>query len=88
METHAAATIEPFAFTGSRVDREGELALFVLEVKHRCRLRHGDGCLKASWGGGTWHSLFSFPPPFDAQEWQGVLEGLHRLANSLERRAA
>ena len=66
METRAPVTMESYAFTGHRSDREGELALFALEVKHEFMLRHEDGCLKARWAPQKMTSLvnfdFNFPP--------------------------
>jgi hypothetical protein len=87
METHAPVTMESYAFTGYRSDREGELALFALEVKHECMLRHEEGCLKARWAPQKVSSLFNFPPNFDPQKWQSILEAMHTLAGSIERRA-
>jgi hypothetical protein len=83
VETQAAATIESYEFC-YRADREAELAMFALEVDHELKLRHEDGCLKAKW------SPFAllFPPPFDPPKWQSVLESMHTVAGSLERRAA
>ena len=87
MATGAAVIMETYDFAGYRADREGELALFALEVKHDIRLRHEDGCLKALWVPSSWFSLFSFPPPFDRTKWQSVLEAMDTLSGSLERRA-
>ncbi len=85
METRSTTTIESYEWS----DRESELALFALEVKHHFRLKHEEGCLKALWGGGSsWSSLFTFPPRFDPTMWQSVLEAMQTLAGSLERRAA
>ena len=89
METRAPVTMESYAFAGYRSDREGELALFALEVKYEFMLKHEEGCLKARWAPHkaasllTWH----FPPNFDAQKCQSVLEAMHILAGSIERRA-
>ena len=90
METSAPVTIESYAFTGYRSDREGELALFALEVKHEFTLRHEEGCLKARWAPQKMSSLFTFdfPPNFDTQKCQSVLEAMHTLAGSIERRAS
>jgi hypothetical protein len=85
METHSRATMESHDFTGYRSDREGELALWALEVDHKFGLRHSDGCLKGVWGGG---SFFGFGGRFDPAKMQAVLEAMHTLAGSLERRAA
>jgi hypothetical protein len=87
METHSAATMESYDFTGYRPDRETEMALFALEVKHDLRLMHRDATLKALWQP---VAFFIFPNPgvFDPAKWQSVLEAMHTLAGSLERRAA
>ena len=85
METRAERTMETYDWTGYRPDRETELALFALEVDHELRLRHSDRCLKALWQP---FKLFGFPGEFDRPKWQSVLEGMHMLAGSLERRAA
>jgi hypothetical protein len=87
METGAPMTMESYAFAGYRADREGELALFALEVKHEFMLRHEDGCLKARWAPQSMSALFNFPPDFDRQKCQSVLEAMHTLAGSIERRA-
>jgi hypothetical protein len=86
METRAARTLETAAFTGDKVDREGELALFALEVTHELRLSHEDGWLKARWGESR--PSLDFPQRFDAPKWQSVLDAMHTLAGSLERREA
>jgi len=83
METRVATTIESYEFTGDRADREGELALFGLEAKHELRLKLQDGCLKALWQP---LNLMFFPGAFDPGKWQSVLEAMHTLAGSLERR--
>jgi len=87
METHAPVTMESYEFTNFRSDREGELALFALEVKHGFLLRHEEGCLKARWAPEKAASLFTFnfPPNFDTQKIQSVLEAMHILAGSIER---
>ena len=85
METRAAITMEPADFTGYRADREGELALFALEVKHDLRLQHADGCLKVMWQPSNVFSRFAFPPPLDAPKWRSVLEAMSTLSGSLER---
>ena len=89
METRAAMTMESYELTGFRSDREGELALFALEVKHEFMLRHEEGCLKARWAPHKVASLFNFdfPPDFDTRKSQSVLEAMHTLAGSIERRA-
>ena len=88
METRASDD-GTYAFTGWS-DREGELALFALE-KHEFMLRHEEGCLKARWAPQKVASLFTFdsnfPPNFDTQKCQRVLEAMHTLAASIERRA-
>jgi hypothetical protein len=85
METPAVPTMESYDFAGYRADREGELALFALEAKHELVLRVRDGCLKALWQP---FNLMFFPGAFDPKKWQSVLEAMHTLAGSLERRAA
>jgi len=89
METRAPVTMESYEFTGFRSDREGELALFALEVKHEFMLRHEEGCLKARWAPQkmTSHFNFDFPPNFDKQKCQKVLEAMQTLVGSIERRA-
>jgi hypothetical protein len=87
METQSAATMEAYEFTNYRSDRDGERALFALEVKHEFRLRHEAGCLKALWVP-VWATPLTFPPLFDPKKWQSVLETMHTLAGSLEKRAA
>ena len=89
METHAPVAMESYEFTGYRSDREGELALFALEVKHEFMLRHEEGCLKARWAPQkmTSHFNFDFPPNFDKQKCQKVLEAMQTLVGSIERRA-
>jgi hypothetical protein len=59
------------------------LALFALEAKHDLVLRLRDGCLKALWQP---FNLMFFPGVFDPDKWQSVLEAMHCLAGSLERR--
>ena len=90
METHAPVAMESYEFAGSRFDREGELALWALEVKHGFMLRHEEGCLKARWASQNVTSLFNFdfnfPPNFSTQKCQSVLETMHTLAGSIERR--
>lgn len=83
MQTHAALTMESYEFAGYKADREGELALFALEAKHEFVLRLRDGCLKALWQ--PFNVLF-LPRVFDPKKWQSVLEAMHTLAGSLERR--
>ena len=83
METHAEMTMDSYEFAGYKADREGELALFALEAKHELVLRLRDGCLKASWQ--PFNVLF-FPRLFDPKKWQNVLESMHSLAGSLERK--
>jgi hypothetical protein len=90
METRAPVTMESYELTGFRSDREGELALFALEVKHEFMLRHEEGCLKARWAPQKMTSLFNFdfPPNFDKQKCQKVLEAMQTLVGSIERRAS
>jgi hypothetical protein len=85
MEAHVATAMESYEFTGYRADREGELALFALEAKHELVLTLQDGCLKALWQ--PLNSMF-FPGVFDPEKWQGVLEAMHSLVGSLERRGS
>lgn len=89
METHAPVAIESYEFTGWS-DRDGELALFALEVKYEFKLRHEEGCLKARWVPQKMASLFNFdfkyPPGLDTEVCQRVLEAMHTLAGSIERR--
>lgn len=85
LETGAAAAMEPLDFAGYRPDRGTELALFALEAKHELRLSHQDGCLKALWQP---IGFFIFPGHFERPKWQSVLEAMHTLADSVERRAA
>jgi hypothetical protein len=85
METQAPMTMDSYEFAGYKADREGELALFALEAKHELVLRLKDGCLKALWQ--PFHVLF-FPRAFDPTKWQSVLEAMHTLVVSLERKAA
>jgi hypothetical protein len=87
METHSATTMESHHFIGYRPNRETEMALFALEVKHDLRLMHRDACLKALWQPVT---FFIFPNPgrFEPAKWQSVLEAMHTLAGAIERRAA
>ncbi len=88
METNAPAAIESYEFTGYRSDREGELALYALEVKYEFVLRHEERCLKARWAPQKAASLFSwdFPGDFGAEKCLSVLETMHTLACSIERR--
>lgn len=83
METHAPRTMDTYDFAGYKADREGEVALFALEVKHDLRLRHMDGYLKAE---GQPRKFF--PRVFDRSKWQSVLEAMDTLADSMEGRAS
>ena len=85
METGAATPVDSYEFAEYKGDRESELALFALEAKHDLVLRVRDGCLKALWQ--PWRLTF-FPGAFDSTKWQSVLEAMHTLAGSLERREA
>ncbi|MGH3116467.1 MAG: hypothetical protein ACRD09_09735 [Vicinamibacterales bacterium] len=85
METSAAASIDPHDFAAFRQNRDADLALFALEGRHELRLTHQAGCLKALWQP---IGFFIFPGRFEPQKWQNVLEEMHALAGSLERRAA
>lgn len=82
METNAVLTIESYAFTGDKGDREAELALFELEVKHELKLRHEEGCLKARFS----PSLLDLSD-CDTYKYHRVLEEMYTLAGSIERRA-
>jgi hypothetical protein len=86
METRSDVSLQTYDFAGYRTDRESELALFALEVKHGLRLKHEARCLKAMWGP-PWHALF-LGISFDPTNWQTVLEGMHTMAGSIEGRAA
>jgi hypothetical protein len=83
METRAAPTMDTYDFAGYKADREGDRAVFALEVKHGLRLRHMDGSLKAE---GQPHRLF--PRTFDRPKWQSVLEAMDTLCGSIERRVS
>jgi hypothetical protein len=89
METHAPMTMDTFDFADYRSDRDGEVALFALEVKHEFMLRHEEGCLKARWAPHkmTWRFFDFNIPPFDRQKCRSVLEAMDALAGSIERRA-
>ena len=89
METSAPVVMHSYEFAGYRADREGELALFALEVKHEFLLRHEERCLKARWAPVKAASLFTFtfPPTFDPKKWQSILEAMDTLAGSIERHA-
>jgi hypothetical protein len=86
METYGTSTMDSYEFVGDRFDKESELAVFALEVKHGLKLKHEDACLKARWGRESWPSLFIFPGRFDPPKWQNVLEAMRTVAGSLERR--
>ena len=81
MATGAARRMDTYDFADYRADREGEAALFALEVKHDLRLRHMDGYLKA-----RGEPRKFFPRSFDRSKWQSVLEAMETLARSMERR--
>ena len=83
METHAARMMDTYDFAGYKGDRDGELALFALQVKHELILRHVDGWLKAQW-----YPLGFLPRAFDRSKWHSVLEAMHTLAGSIERRVS
>jgi len=78
--------MESADLTGFRDDREGELALFALEVTHDLKLRHEARCLKVKWSPPFAHPL-TFSPTFDPPKWQSVLEAMHTVSGALERRA-
>jgi hypothetical protein len=83
METHGPRAMDTYDFAGYKGDREGEVALFALEVKHELKLRHLDGYLKAEW-----QPLGFLPRSFNRSKWQSVLEAMDALAGSIERRVA
>jgi hypothetical protein len=83
VEVRASLAWDTYDFAGYKGDREGELALFALEVKHELTLRHVDGYLKAQW-----QPLGLFPGSGDRSKWRSVLEALDTLAGSIERRAS
>ena len=83
METRAGASMETYELAGFKPDRETERALFALEVKHELALKHEERCLKARWR----PSAVFFPRAFDASTAQSVLEAMHTVASSIERRA-
>jgi hypothetical protein len=85
MEGHATVTMENYDLAGYRPDRESELARVALQEHHEFRLRYADGCLEAK---RQWHLFANFPPPFEPEKWQSVLEAMYTVAGSLERRAA
>lgn len=86
METCASPQwLEHDDFEAHARDRDGELALFALKAQHDLELALQDGCVKARWQP---MGFFIFPGRFDPQKWQIVLEQMHALAGSLERRAA
>ena len=89
METRATVTMDTHDFA-SWPDRDTEAALFALEVDHDLRLTHQDGWLKALWQPlrSFWHVPGFFPGPFEPAKWESVLEKMHSVAGSLERRAA
>lgn len=88
METRASVVMDTYDFANYRDDREGELALFALEAKHEFVLKHEEGCLKARWQPQKFTIFnFNFPSNFDLQKCQTVLEAMHTLAASIERRA-
>ena len=82
METHAARTMDTYAFAGYKGDRESEVALFALEVKHGLMLRHLDGYLKAQ---GQPPSIGFVQGVFDPSKWQSVLESAPVEAVGAER---
>ena len=84
METRGAMTMDTCDFAGYRADREGELALFALETKLEFMLRLQDGCLKALWQPAP---VLLFASRFDPPKCQSVLEAMHTLVGSLERKA-
>ena len=85
MQTHGARTMDTYDFAGYKGDRESEVALFALEVKHGLMLRHMDGYLKAQ---GQPPAVGFFQGVFDPSKWQSVLEAMDTMAGSIERRAS
>jgi len=83
METCAGASMETYELAGFKPDRETELALFALEVKHELALKHEERCLKAKWR----PSAMFFPRVFDPSKARSVLEAMHTVASSIERHA-
>ena len=79
MATYAPPKMDTYDFAGYKGDRDGEVAAFALEVTHGLRLRHVEGSLRASRN--------SFPSSFDPSRWQSVLEAMHALCGSMERRS-
>ena len=82
METRAARTMDTYDFADYKGDRDGEAALFALQVKHELVLRHVDGWLKAQW-----YPVGLFARSFDRSKWRSVLVAMNALAGSIERRA-
>jgi hypothetical protein len=69
----------------SRQDRDAELALFALEVKHEVQVTHEPYSLQVRWAP---MGFFVFPGRFDPEKWRDVLASMQAVAGSLERRAA
>jgi hypothetical protein len=85
METRSVLRLDHSDFEDHARDREGKLALVALKARHDLRLALIDGCVKAR----SEQKIFrSFPGRFDSEKWRDVLEQMHALAGSLERRAA
>jgi hypothetical protein len=85
MATRAAMSIKTYEFAGYRAGREGELALFALEVNHAMTLTHENGSLTAQWGGSL-HALVGFWNQLDAAKWRSILEAMDTLTGSIEQR--
>jgi hypothetical protein len=85
MQTDAPPTPGTDNFKAFKGDREGELALFALEVKHEMSLRHMEGCLKAQC---YVPSVGLVERVFDPSKWQKVLEAMDTLAGSIEQRGS
>lgn len=83
MQTTAPRSVDSHSFTTySREDRDAELALFALEVKHEVQLTHDPYCLKVRW---MPMGFYIFPGRLDPDKWRDVLTQMHTLAGSLER---
>jgi hypothetical protein len=85
METSCLRALSHSDFEDHAPDRAGELALFALKARHDLRLALSDGCVTAR---AEQQILRPFPGRFDPDKWRDVLQQMHALAGSLERRAA
>jgi hypothetical protein len=85
MDTSYLRELSHSDFEDHARDHAGELALFALKARHDLRLTLRDNCLKAR----AEQRIFrTFPGRFDPDTWRDVLQQMHALAGSLERRAA